>query len=664
MDYPHLFQPYRIKNTRFRNRILNAPNGTKHKTYEGFPVEFEVALYEARAKGGVAQVTTGNTSVTRKRTDLLPGVSLNLEDPNGQPAFTEVALAVKRAGAVPSVELNHPGAFSQPRLSGGNPPIGPMGYVRPDGVEVVQMDAALIEETVEDFANAALYAKQCGFEMCMVHGGHGWLIHSFLSPLTNHRTDEYGGSHENRARFAIQICDRIREKCGEDFLIEFRISACEFIEGGLTVDDAIIFAHLLQDHIDLIHVSAAGLTLANHAEKYRPASYDELTTQFMSSPSPHIADDAGTYVEFAAAVKRSGVKVPVVAVGAINTPEMAEEIIASGKADFVSMARALIADPELPNKARRGQRDEITPCIRCERCRNFHYHRQCAVNPTEGRYVRLLYAEQHPARKKVAVVGGGPGGMEAALTAAKRGHDVTLYEKAPVLGGVLAHFSADDRLKREIIPYRDSQIRKVERSGCRILLNTTATPELLRTEGYDVIIAAVGARELTPPIPGIDAPCVHSVLDLADKAVLGSTVAVIGGGMSGCEAAYDLACAGKQVLLIEAADKLFPETDTVSKKYTMPVFVRIARHENITILRSTQCTAIKDGTLTLRRADGSCQTHRVDSVICSTGSRADTAFVDSIWDCADDVIPVGDCVQSRAIIDAVREGYFAALNIG
>lgn len=663
MDYPNLFKPYRIKNTRFRNRILNAPNGTKHKTYEGFPVEFEVALYEARAKGGVAQVTTGNTSVTRRYTDLLPGVSLNLEDPNGQPAFTEVALAVKRAGAVPSVELNHPGALAQPRLSGGRNPIGPMGYVRPDGVEVIQMDEALIEEAVEDFANAALYAKQCGFEMCMVHGGHGWLIHSFLSPLTNHRTDAYGGSHENRARFAIQICDRIREKCGDDFLIEFRISACEFIEGGLTVDDAIIFAHLLEDHIDLIHVSAAGLTLANHAEQYKPASYDELTTQFMSSPSPHIADEAGTYVEFAAAVKRSGVKVPVVAVGAINTPEMAEEIIASGKADFVSIARALIADPEFPNKAKRGQRDQITPCIRCERCRNFHYHRQCAVNPTEGRYVRLLYANPSPKRKKVAVVGGGPGGMQAALTAAERGHDVTLYERSAALGGVLSHFSADDYLKREIIPYRDSQIRKLEASGCRILLNTAAAPEDLRAEGYDAIISAVGAREAVPPIPGIDGPGVYNVLELPEKAVLGDRVAVIGGGMSGCETAFDLARTGKQVILIEARDKLFPEVDTASKKYAMPVFVRMVRDENITILRSAKCVAIHDGQVDLELGDGSRETRQVDSVVYSVGSKADTGFVDDIWDCAPDVIPVGDCVQPRSIMDAVREGYFAALNL-
>ncbi len=587
MEYPNLFKPFRIKNTRFRNRILNAPNGTKHKTYEGFPVEFEIALYEARAKGGVAQVTTGNTSVTRKYSDLLPGVSLNLEDPNGQPALTEVAIAVKRSGAVPSIELNHPGALAQPYLSLRKNPIGPMGYIRPDGVEVLAMDEALIAEAVEDFANAALYAKQCGFEMCMVHGGHGWLIHSFLSPLTNKRTDKYGGSHENRVLFAYEVCDRIRQKCGEDFLIEFRISAEEFIEGGLTVEDAIIYTKLLEDKIDLIHVSAAGLTLANHAESYKPATYDELATQFMSSPSPHILNPAGLFVSLAEAVKKSGVKIPVVAVGAITTPELAESIIAEGKADFVSMARALIADPELPNKARRGQRDKITPCIRCEKCRNFHYFRQCSVNPREGRYQRLLYLSPIPEKRSVAVVGGGPGGMQAAITAAERGHDVTLYEKSSSLGGVLRHFD-DEFLKREIVSYRDSQIAKVN-ALVNVMLETEATPQLLKDKKYDVIIVAAGARETVPAIPGLGGENVCSVLDLGEKKLACDNIVIIGGGMTGCEAAYDLSLAGKKVTLVEIQDTLFPERDTVSKKYSMPIFVRISRDDNIRILTGTSC---------------------------------------------------------------------------
>lgn len=662
MQYPNLFKPYRIKNTRFRNRILNAPNGTKHKTYEGFPVEFEIALYEARAKGGVAQVTTGNTSVTRKYTDLLPGVSLNLEDPNGQPALTEVALAVKRAGAVPSVELNHPGALSQPHLSGGRNPIGPMGFVRPDGVEVTAMDDKLIEEAVEDFANAALYAKQCGFEMCMVHGGHGWLIHSFLSPLTNHRNDEYGGSHENRARFAIKICDRIRQKCGNDFLIEFRISACEFIDGGLTIDDCIKYVHLLEDHIDLIHVSAAGLTLANHAEKYKPSSYDELTTQFMSSPSPHIINPQGLFVEYANAVKQSGVKIPVVTVGAIDSPELAEAIIAEGKADFVAVARSLIADPEWPNKARRGQREQITPCIRCEKCRSFHYFRQCSVNPREGRYQRLLYMDKNPVPKKVAVIGGGVGGMQAALTAAQRGHDVTLWEKTDRLGGILSYFGSEDYLKRELIEYRDSQILKVEKV-VKILYNTEATRDALINKNYDVIIVAAGSHQRKPEISGIDNANVKSVLELNNHSELGQNIVIIGGGMTGCETAFDLAREGKQVTIIEVLDTLFPERDSTSKKYSMPIFVSISRNKNVRIITGAKCTNITDTGVQISKSDCSEEFICADTVIYSAGAVSETDIVDSIWDCAPDVIPVGDCVNPRLIIDAVSEGFFAAMNI-
>ena len=249
------------------------------------------------------------------------------------------------------------------------------------------------------------------------------------------------------------------------------------------------------------------------------------------------------------------------------------------------------------------------------------------------------------------------------MTAAERGHDVTLYEKADRLGGVLAHFCADDYLKREMLPYRDSQIRKVMKSGCRILLNTEATPEMLKQEHYDVIISAVGAREKRISVPGAELPHVCNILEMPDKEALGDTVAIIGGGMAGCETAYDLAVLGKKVLLIEMQDKLFPETDTVSKKYSMPVFVRISRHENIRILRSAECVAIGQGTLTVRTAGGEEQVLPADSVIYSVGSKADTEFVDALWDCAPDVVPVGDCVRARSIIDAVREAYFAARNI-
>ena len=663
MQFPNLFQPYRIKKIRFRNRILAAPNGPKYKTYEGFPREFEAAFYEVRAKGGIAQVTTGNTTVTAKYSDQLPGLRLNLEDINGQNYFTEVALAIKRAGAVASVELNHPGALSQPHFSSRKNPIGPMGFVRADGVEVIQMDEALIEEAADDFANAALFAKNCGFDMCMVHGGHGWLIHSFLSPLTNHRTDEYGGSHENRARFAIKVCDRIREKCGNDFLIEFRISADEFMEGGLTSDDCVKFAHLLEDHIDLIHVSSAGLTLANHSDSYRPASYDELKIQYGSSPSPHILNPQGMFVKYAEAVKKSGVKVPVVAVGAIDSPELAESIIAEGKADFVAVARSIIADPEWPNKARRGQRDMITPCIRCEACRGrTGRYSQCTVNPKNGRAMRLLYVDPKPVRKKVAVIGGGVGGMQAALTAVERGHDVTLFEKTDRLGGILACFGDKDYLKREIITYRDSQIYKVNKF-VNVVLNKEITRDDLTDGKYDAIICACGSHQRKPPVPGIDKAFVKSAIELGDHSSLGKNVVIIGGGMTGCETAYDLAREGKNVTLVEMLDHLFPETDTLGKKYSMPVFVALKYSDNVRILTSTVCKEIADNGVTVGKADGSEEFIAADSVVYSAGAVSETKLVDEIWDCAPDVIPVGDCVNPRFIGDAVCEGFFAAMNL-
>jgi len=647
MNYPHLFSPYRIRNRVYRNRILSAPNGTKHKTLDGFPNEFEVTIFESRAKGGAAQVTTGDVRVSDKYGEIEDWKILRFKN-GAQPSITEIAMAIKRHGALASVELNHPGCDAKPQFSGGRLPIAPSGYIREDGIEVLEMTEEQIEDTIEEYANAALFAKNCQFDMCTIHAGHGWLINQFLSPATNRRTDKWGGSRENRVRFLLEIIDRIRKKCGPEFLIETRMSVCDFVPGGITLEEGVEIAKLIDGKADLIQASGSNRLIPQLQE---------------FGPIPFVSQPLGFYVPFAEAIKKAGVKTPVAAIGAITSPEQAEDIIASGKADFVYLGRALIADPDFPNKAKRGQRDDIIPCFRCEKCRDQHFTRQCAINPKQGRFMRMQYMNFHPTPRKVAVIGGGPAGMQAAVTAAEQGHDVTLYEKESELGG-LVNVLEKEFLKREIREYKKYIIRKVNKLA-KVVLNTAPTPEQLKAEKYDVIIAAVGAHPIVPPIPGIDKKHVASIVNVHDDGFkIGERVAIIGGGVSGCELAYELADKdGKEVILIEGTPNLFVETDRVSISYSTPLKYHILDNPKIDIRRNTLCTAIEDGSVTVKNSDGTTESIKADTVVYAVGLKSNSDTVDALWDCAPEFVPVGDCNLPRQLPDATGEAFFAAMDI-
>lgn len=659
MDYPNLFSPYRIGNVRFKNRIFTAPNSPRYMTADGYPADYEIALFEERARGGAAVVTTGNTPVSEKYSDYPRSAYLNLENREGRRYIGELTLAIKNAGAIPSIELGHPGAVATPAVSLRKNPIAPSGFVRDDGVEVLEMDQALIDEVVDDFGNAAAYAQKCGFEMCMLHGGHGWLIHQFLSPLTNRRTDKYGGSYENRARLAIDICDRIHQRCGKDFLIEFRISATEFVDGGIEIEDCIEFAKLLEGHIDILHVSASGSNLSQHSGEESGDVYRKRLSKFARTPSPHIIDDEGMFVQYAAAIKAAGIKTPISVVGAIRTPKQAEEIIASGKADFVSIARALIADPYMPKKAMLGQTELIAPCIRCDKCRSASVNSYCSVNPCYGRMERRSY-KKAPYINTVAVIGGGPGGCQAAITAAECGYEVTIFEKSDKLGGILKSFDGE-HLKREIVEYRNYITNRASKCA-KVVYNTEATPEMIKEQGFDAVIVSCGSDPVIPPIKGIDSPIVHAITE--DIAALnGKDVVIIGGGMSACEVAYHFATNEANVSIVEVLDKLFPERDNVTMKYSTPILSCLNAAPNFTAYTGASCREIADGYVLVEKKDKTEVRIKADTVICCTGFKADHKFVDSFEGCAKEVISIGDCNKPRAIAEAVREAHYAIVNL-
>lgn len=412
--YPHLCAPITLGRVVFRNRMFSAPMGGTDITADCSVGPRTPGFYELRAKGGAAAVTASEL-VVHPATDASHMFHLDLKTPGNLASWTFLADAVMRHGAVPSVELSHSGQYAGTYLidkdkKKGLTQYGPSDWVRPDGIPVKALTAEQIDDIVKAYGDTAALAKRAGFQMVMVHGGHGWLINQFLSPAFNHRTDEYGGSLENRLRFARLVLQSVREAVGPGFPIEFRMSGAEFFEGGYDIEEGIRIARGVEDLVDLIHVSAGS---------YQFGFFRTHLPMF----APH-----GDNVWLAAEIKKHVSKL-VATIGGLNDPAQMEEIIASGKADVVEMARALLADPELPNKVMAEREDEIVRCLRCFTCmaeRPTTGTRRCTVNPLIGRECEGTEVLPAARKKRVVVVGGGLAGCECAVHLGMEGKTVHL----------------------------------------------------------------------------------------------------------------------------------------------------------------------------------------------------------------------------------------------
>ena len=650
-QYPHLFSPIRVRGVYVKNRIESAPMSASGDV--PFYTREAYEMYNSMAKGGAGIVTLGEAGV-HSLTDHAHPTMPHLDDETVLPSLIQTVDIVHKWGALASIELTHSGCRAKGEfLAKGGYVIGPSPMeANLYGDKVIEMDEDMMNVIADAYAQAAYMAQFAGCDIVNIHGGHGWLISQFLSDLNNHRTDKYGGSLENKARFPLMIVDRIRQKC-PDLIIEFRLSSVEETEGGIPIEETVEFAKLLDGKVDIIHVSAATFHDTGTAARMFPTVF-----------YPH-----GCNVENAEKIKAVVKKSLVTVVGGISDPAMMESVIAEKQADFVAVGRQFIADPNWPNKAKSGKADEISRCIRCETCisAGFIPHvpfssgvLRCSVNPAWGREFENTRREEKPERKKkVLVAGGGPGGMEAALTAARRGHEVILCEKNDHLAANLDYAKFID-FKKDIVDFVKSMVIRVQRTpGIALRLDTEVTEELIRAEQPDVLVVACGALPLVPPIPGIDRAEVHHVTELAQKHIsIGKKVVVIGGGLAGCEEGLALAWKGHNVTIVEMKDGLAKDAPYIHWRHLLEKL-----KESVYSYCSSKVIAIEEGGVRIACADGSEQLLPADTVLIAAGMRANTETVDKWYGLADEVIAVGDCVKSSKILEAMRSGYCAGLRI-
>ena len=645
-NYPNLCKPITLGRVTFRNRMFSAPMGGTDITNDGCIGPKSTAFYELRGKGGAAAVTVSECMVHPK-TDGSHAYHLDTAILNSLASATYTADAIRRHGAMPSIELSHSGMYAgtymtdKTRQKAMNQ-WGPSDTVRPDGVEVRALTKELIDEIIAAYGNAAGLAKRAGFEMIMVHGGHGWLINQFLSPYFNKRCDEYGGSLENRSRFAIEVLKAVRQVVGPYFPIEFRMSGSELFEGGYDLEEGVRIARRIEPYIDLLHVSAG---------TYQRGFGDTHPSMFK---------EHGCNVYLAAEIKKN-VSVPIATIGGLNEPAQMEEIIASGKADVIYMARALLADPFLPRKIMENREEDIVKCLRCFTCmaeRAATATRRCTVNPLIGRELEGDEVRPAPVRKKVLVAGGGPGGLYAAYPAARRGHQVILCEKEGETGGILKSEQALP-FKREMYELSHTYRRFCEQTGVDIRLNTEVTKEYAEKEAPDALIIAVGSEPLLPPIPGLCGENVVLVNNYyLEKEKVGDEVVVFGGGLAGCECAIHLGMEGKTVRLVEMRDELAPDANV---RHRPLLLKEIGKY--VTVYTGYRGLRVTEEGIVCKDKNGREILVPGKSVICALGQKSRSGAVDALRDGAPYVAVIGDAARVSTITNAVYQGYHAALDI-
>lgn len=642
--YPHLFSPIRIGNAKLKNRIIAAPTSPSMITTEGHFTREMIAYLEEKAKGGCAVVTYGE-AIPHSSTGKSHNKQLQLDSFGVRQGLTESVRRIHNAGGLANIQLSHGGMYGGLASVGGDVDTcqvayGPSDIMMPAG-PVKEMPKELIYEIVESYGKAAKLCKDVGYDMVQVHAAHGWLFSQFLSPYFNQRTDEFGGTLENRARFLMLTLDAVRAAVDPTFPIEIRLNGDDFTENGLDLEQCIKVAEMVNDKVDLFNISCG-----NHED---PAMFCRT--------HPNSFFPRGVNVYLSAEIKKHVTK-PVACVGSLNDPAHMEEIIASGQADLVEIGRALVADPYLPKKALEGHADDISSCLRCYECFDATGQLEmikCSVNPVQGQQLQAEESVPAPEKvKKILVAGGGPAGMQAAITAAKRGHQVTLVEKSEKLGGNL-HPAGSAFFKEDIRKLCEVLIRRVEKAGVNVILNTEVTPQYVRDFAPDALFVAIGSEEFKPPIKGINGENVISAIEAElHPEKLGKRVAIMGGGLVGTEAACSFAHEGKEVTIIEMKEDVALEVNSFYRGGLIPHVEESAKIYVNTIIKEITSEGVvvenENGIFLIE----------ADSVVCALGFRSPYVQVDALCEECDDSFIIGDCRNVAMIYQAIDAGYYAA----
>jgi 2,4-dienoyl-CoA reductase-like NADH-dependent reductase (Old Yellow Enzyme family)/thioredoxin reductase len=647
-EFPHVFEPIRIGRVNFKNRLVFSPVVSGHASIrEGEVTEALVEFIAAQCRSGVALVNIGASPVDFGRARDFFGC-LSVTRDTDMAGLRRLAEEAHRYECGISAELLHAGRIAKPDALEGRKAFVP--WIAPD------MNPDKFQEITEEemaqvvvlFQNAAKRLAWAGFDQVLIHSAHGNLVSAFLSPLTNQRTDKFGGSLENRIRFPMMVIKGVREAVGDAINIEMRVSQNEYAPGSITLEDVIAYLQEAQSYLDSVHLSGGWIF------------HDDLIRKMM----PSYTEPRCLNIERTAIIK-AALEIPVTCVGNIPSARAAEEILAGGQADLVAMARNILADMNFVHKAFRGKQDETRPCIRCIECAarpSFGGGVRCSVNPQLGRELKYSEVTRAQTAKKVMIIGGGPAGMQAVQTAVKRGHQVTLYERASELGGRLREASSlyckEDCHKA----YMLWDIRETEQCGAQIILNTEVTAELVQEQAPDAVIIACGGQTWLPPIEGINNPKVVTVTQADLREVpIGNKVVVLGGGLSGLECAIDLAHDGKDVCIIDsmAEDDLWREV----KKELRSGLIELKQRYGVKLIDCATIIRVTNDGIVYRDAQGGQQTEPGETYIASFGTRPDHGFINSIKAALPDVYTVGDARQGRNIFWANMDAFNVAVEL-